>query len=323
MHGGSLGQPGRTEVAADRVDRERFPVHEQRPRRATRQCLDREGAAARVPVEHVCADDPRGTERSEERLLDPVGGRTRARAFGRAEAEPARLARDHPRPPSARPRSTGTAHGCRWCQASRSVSGIDALALFDELQAIARNGLTYSENPYDRERYERLLDLATRGYGEALSLPPEDVRSRLAGDLGYVTAKVGADAAIFDEQDRILLVHRADDGRWGLVSGWVDAGETPADTVVREVGEEVGLVATVLGLVDVIGRPAGSGYGPHGVVAVVYRCSVAPGEIRCSHEVREARYRAIDEVRDWHHNHERLARTALSAHLAARGAVSS
>ncbi|MBM3674182.1 MAG: NUDIX domain-containing protein [Actinobacteria bacterium] len=196
--------------------------------------------------------------------------------------------------------------------------GIDLLALLDELQAIARNGLTYSENPYDRERYERLLDLAIRGYGEALSMPPEVVRARLGGELGYVTAKVGADGAIFDDEDRVLLVHRADDDTWGLVSGWVDAGETPADTVVREIAEEVGLDATVLGLVDVIGRPAGSGYGPHGAVAVVYRCAVAPGEMTLSHEVRDARYRVIDEVEHWHHNHERLARVALAAHLAAK-----
>ena len=33
---------------------------------------------------------------------------------------------------------------------------MDILPLLDELQIIARNGLHYSQNPYDRERYERL-----------------------------------------------------------------------------------------------------------------------------------------------------------------------
>ena len=36
---------------------------------------------------------------------------------------------------------------------------MDILSLLDEVQTIARNGLLFSENHYDRERYERLLDL--------------------------------------------------------------------------------------------------------------------------------------------------------------------
>jgi 8-oxo-dGTP pyrophosphatase MutT (NUDIX family) len=133
-----------------------------------------------------------------------------------------------------------------------------------------------------------------------------------------VSAKVGADAAIFDADDRILLVHRSDDLLWGLVSGWVDPGETPAQTVVREVQEEVGLTATVDVLVDAVGRPADSGYGPHGVVAVLYLCSVAPGPITISHEAIAAGYRHIDDVEGWHANHEDLARRALAAHQARR-----
>jgi len=177
---------------------------------------------------------------------------------------------------------------------------------------MARIGLHYATDPYDRERYERLLRLATEGYGEALSLPPEEVRARLARDLGYVTSKVGADGAIFDADDRLLLVQRADDHRWGLVSGWVDVGEDPAVTVVREIGEEIGLTATVDALVDVFGRQASAEHGPHGAVAVVYLCSVEPGEVMLSHEVLDAAYRDIDAVDRWHKNHEDYARAALA-----------
>jgi 8-oxo-dGTP pyrophosphatase MutT (NUDIX family) len=189
---------------------------------------------------------------------------------------------------------------------------MDALALFDELQAMARIGLTYATDPYDRERYQRLLELVSEGYGEALSLPPEAVRARLAADLGYVTSKVGADGAIFDDSDRMLAVQRADDHRWGLVSGWVDVGEDPAVTVVREIGEEIGLTATVDALVDVFGRQASADHGPHGAVAVVYLCSVEPGELTLAHEVVDAGYRDIDSVDRWHKNHEDYARAALA-----------
>lgn len=189
---------------------------------------------------------------------------------------------------------------------------IDLLHLLDELQAIARTGLLYTENPYDRERYERLLTIALEGYASALALPPSEARARLARDLGYVTAKVGTEAAIFDDEDRILLVKRSDDHCWGLVSGWVDAGESPADTIVREVGEEVGLTATIEALINVFGRQASTQNGPHGAVAILYLCTVAPGEITLSHETLDARYWTIDDVDPWHKNHETYARAAVA-----------
>lgn len=189
----------------------------------------------------------------------------------------------------------------------RNLGSIDWLTVLDEVRAIAQTGLHYSTDPYDRERCTRLLDLATRGYAEALDLPEPEVRARLARDVGYQSAKVGADAAIFDEEGRVLLVHRADDLRWGLISGWVDPGETPPDTVVREVREEVDLEVTSFELVDVVGRAAGTDFGPHAVVSVLYHCRVAPGVVTISHEAVAAAFRHPEDVEEWHANHEQLA----------------
>lgn len=171
--------------------------------------------------------------------------------------------------------------------------------------------MLYAEDPYDRERYERLLTIAVDGYESALALPPAEIRARLAKDLGYVTAKVGAEAAIFDDEDRILLIRRSDDQTWGLISGYVDAGESPAETIVREVHEEVGLDATIVSLIDVFGRPASVINGPHGTVGILYLCTVAPGEITLSHETLDARYWNIDDVEPWHKNHRDYARAAF------------
>src|SRR5512145_1328909 len=104
---------------------------------------------------------------------------------------------------------------------------MDILPLLDEIQTIARNGLNFTPNPYDRERYERLLDVVTASYGQAFDLPPPAVRQRLVGELGYITPKVGAHAALFDTAENILLVRRADDGLWCLPCGWVEPNEAP------------------------------------------------------------------------------------------------
>ena len=45
---------------------------------------------------------------------------------------------------------------------------MDIPALLEELQIIARNGLAYSPNVYDRERYERLLELTCNQYADLL-----------------------------------------------------------------------------------------------------------------------------------------------------------
>jgi ADP-ribose pyrophosphatase YjhB (NUDIX family) len=182
--------------------------------------------------------------------------------------------------------------------------------LLDELRTIARNGLTYATNPYDRERYERLLDLTSVYYGQALDLPPAEVRQRLSAELGYITPKVGADAAVFDGEGRILLVLRADDRRWCLPCGWIEPSESPAEGAVRELREETGLEAQPGQLVGVFSWPADAGTNLHGVVAILYLCEVTGGTMQVSHESLDVRYWAIDSVPAWHSHHESLARAA-------------
>jgi ADP-ribose pyrophosphatase YjhB (NUDIX family) len=191
---------------------------------------------------------------------------------------------------------------------------MDLFTVLDEVQAIARTGLHFAESPYDRERYERLLAIVTGQYEDYVDLPDAETRARFAREVGSITPKVGADGAIFDEHGRVLLVRRQDDGRWGLVAGWVEANEDPAQTVVREAKEEVGLDVVVERLAGVVFRPAGALAGPHSTVSIVYVCAPVGGEITPQpHEVIEARYCDADSVTDWHLNHEVLARLAIRA----------
>ena len=138
-------------------------------------------------------------------------------------------------------------------------------------------------------------------------MPVHEVRARLQGELGSITPKVGADAAIFDGEGRILLVERSDDRCWGLPAGWVDPNEAPWNTVRREAREELALEVEPVQLVDVMFRPASAQYGPHAVVSIVYLCEVRGGEIVPSHEVVDARYWAIDQVPVWPKDHLKFA----------------
>ncbi|WP_413099453.1 NUDIX hydrolase [Streptomyces sp. Inha503] len=62
-----------------------------------------------------------------------------------------------------------------------------------------------------------------------------DLRASIGHELLYLP---GVSAVVFDDQDRVLLGRRADNGRWTIICGIPEPGEQPATAVVREVEEE-------------------------------------------------------------------------------------
>ena len=102
------------------------------------------------------------------------------------------------------------------------------------------------------------------------------LRERVGHELLWLP---GATAVVLSE-GRTLLVHRADNGRWAPVSGIVDPGEHPEQTVVREVREEAGVSCQVEALAWVnVTEPIRY---PNGDVSqyldLTYRCRYLGGE---------------------------------------------
>ncbi|MGN7126823.1 NUDIX hydrolase [Methylorubrum thiocyanatum] len=110
-----------------------------------------------------------------------------------------------------------------------------------ELQALAQSGLTFTRDPYDRERYERLRDLASEIFHHHTDEPVERIAALFSEQKGYATPKIDVRAAVFDEGGRLLMVREvADQGRWTLPGGWADVNITPAESAAKEVREESG-----------------------------------------------------------------------------------
>jgi ADP-ribose pyrophosphatase YjhB (NUDIX family) len=189
------------------------------------------------------------------------------------------------------------------------VTDDDLLSLLDELRIMAKVGLRYADDPYDEERYDRILELVSEWYGQSVDLPPEEVRTRFDEEVGYVTPKVSADAAVFDDNGRILLQLRADDGAWCLPGGFAEPNESPRETAIRETREETGLSVEPIDFIGVYTRKPGV-YGPHCLVIHVYLCTVCSGGLEVSHEGTDVRYWSIDEVPEWSKDHEQKARDA-------------
>lgn len=89
-----------------------------------------------------------------------------------------------------------------------------------DIQAIAQTGLTYAQDPFDRERYETLRTLAARmmaaGSGE-LESRIEDLFSQ---QKGYATPKLEVRVGVFNAHGQILMVREAlDKNRWTVPGG--------------------------------------------------------------------------------------------------------
>ena len=108
-----------------------------------------------------------------------------------------------------------------------------------EIQAIAQNGLTYCKDVYDRERYERLREIAAEMLSHKTGMPAEQIKTLFCSETGYQTPKLDTRAAII-ENEKILLVQEKD-GLWSMPGGWVDVLETIAGNTEKEAREEAGL----------------------------------------------------------------------------------
>ncbi|MFD0523991.1 NUDIX hydrolase [Paractinoplanes durhamensis] len=91
----------------------------------------------------------------------------------------------------------------------------------------------------------------------------------------------GAGAVVRDDEGRILLMRRGDDGRWGLPAGMIEPGEQPADAALREVFEETGIVAEIERLGGVGTHETVYPNGDHcSYLTVWFRCRAVGGEAR-------------------------------------------
>ena len=112
--------------------------------------------------------------------------------------------------------------------------------------------------------------------------------------------RLGCSAAIFDEQGRILLTRRADNGQWCLPGGRLESGESVTEACEREVLEETGLIVRVTRLVGVYSHPNQLVVYPDGnkahIVALHFEAEVVGGELGLSNETTDYGYFTVQEL---------------------------
>jgi ADP-ribose pyrophosphatase YjhB (NUDIX family) len=123
----------------------------------------------------------------------------------------------------------------------------------DQIRAMSSNGLYYGKDPYDIDRYQRLLKLAAELLSMAAAQPAEEIERILIADVGVHTPLTGVDTFVFDEAGRVLLIQRADNHKWAMPGGACEIGDAPSENAAREVWEETGYhveITHLLGVFD-------------------------------------------------------------------------
>jgi ADP-ribose pyrophosphatase YjhB (NUDIX family) len=166
------------------------------------------------------------------------------------------------------------------------------------LQAIAQNGLTYSENPYDIERYQQVRQLAADMMADYSDTEPAYILDLFSQEEGYATPKIDVRAAVFQD-DQILLVKEREDGGWTLPGGWVDVGEPPSVAIEREVFEESGYQTKAVKLVALYDRNLDRhGHPPlrHHIYKLFFQCDLIAGTPTASFETDEVAFFAEHNI---------------------------
>ena len=170
-----------------------------------------------------------------------------------------------------------------------------------QLQAIAQTGLTFTENPFEVERYEQVREIAAEmmaAYGE-LDIQP--IRDLFADQAGYATPKVDVRGVIFDrtiaDGAHILLVKERRDGLWTLPGGWADVNDSPAEATEREVLEESGYRARATKLLACYDRNKHD-HPPHAfhIYKLFFLCELVGGAPTTSVETEGVGFFREDEI---------------------------
>ncbi len=170
------------------------------------------------------------------------------------------------------------------------------LIIARELRALAQTGLTFTADRFDRQRYERVRELAASMLAQGVGADYDATLGILLEDKGYATPKVDVRGAAFID-GCVLLVREISDGKWTLPGGWADVNQTPAACVVREILEESGFQAVARKLAAVHDYQTSNRPGHvDSIYKLFFLCDITGGSAAPSDETSEVAFFARDSL---------------------------
>lgn len=165
-----------------------------------------------------------------------------------------------------------------------------------ELQFLAQCSLAYSKDKFDRERSERIREIACEMLSYKYDLPIEKIKMDFASEIGYQTPKVETRAAIIKD-NKILLVKEQLDGKWALPGGYQDVNVSIRENVIKEASEEAGAVVQPLKVVAVLDYNRHHHVNfPLGMVKIFVLCEYINHSFNENTETLGAEFYSLDDL---------------------------
>ena len=130
------------------------------------------------------------------------------------------------------------------------MSTTDFAKAIQRMLAITDTGLTYTKDPYDRERYEDLRQILWSVLQDQTELDQEELTAILKPTGSCATPLMDVRAWIVQNQ-KICLVRGQGEDTWALPGGFGEVGYSPKENIRKEVQEETGFSAEVGSLLAV------------------------------------------------------------------------
>lgn len=115
------------------------------------------------------------------------------------------------------------------------------------------------------------------------------------GFIHFTDPKVGV-GVLVERDGELLLVRRTmnpEKGKWSIPAGFVDRGEDPAETAVRETLEETNLKVAISGLIDVYYNPPEQGGAS---IFILYRARLIGGHPKAGDDADAVGFFSPDEL---------------------------
>ena len=170
----------------------------------------------------------------------------------------------------------------------------DFVKYLQRMIALTDTGLTFTKDPFDRERYEDLRGLLSEMLNQASDLDSEEVAEVLKPTSAYATPLMDVRAWIV-EDEKICLVRGQGENDWALPGGFGEVGYSPTENILKEIEEETGFKAKVERLLAVFDTNRFQLQSKQ-YAKFVFECKLLDGQFQKNQEIADLQFFAIDQL---------------------------
>lgn len=170
----------------------------------------------------------------------------------------------------------------------------DFVKYLQRMIALTDTGLTFTKDPFDRERYEDLRGLLSEMLNQASNLDSEEVAEVLKPTSAYATPLMDVRAWIVEDEN-ICLVRGQGENDWALPGGFGEVGYSPTENILKEIEEETGFEAKVERLLAVFDTNRFQLQSKQ-YAKFIFECKLLDGQFQKNQEIADLQFFAIDQL---------------------------